>query len=357
MTVAIRLFGATLKLDSELPAFESYVATALAPWLCDRAEVADISTKLRWHDAAAPRGLERAYPDFEDSRRPDRDLALAGTSARWARIDDFSDLTLAIETGEGLEITGDYYFQIGPQRRLEPLRRLRAGADLPRLQSRRFSTLLYYLVYHPLLWRCSRNGGWSLLHAGGVARGSRGLAFVGAPGCGKSTLCVSLLADPGLSMLSDNLLLHDGARIQAVPELMLLDDRSLSMAGAGRDRLASTGERRVFGRDAYRPDTVVSDPVQPVGVCYVERAKTSSLAPMTSEALAARIHAGNTLAKEVRRIVIMNEVLDVVCETRRPDEQAAMQSLAQSCPSYLLQVGGDGKASALAAGLLAKGDS
>ncbi|MFT4570789.1 MAG: hypothetical protein ACI8TX_001345 [Hyphomicrobiaceae bacterium] len=357
MSVNLQLFGFSLRLESELPAFEAYVRTAMKPWLCEPTDAVDVRVGLRWHDSVAPRGVDKAYPGRTAERRPDRDLLISGTSAVWGRIDDFSDLTLEInKPGDVLEITGDYYFQIGSQRRIESLRRLLAGGDLARLQSRRFSTLLYYLVYHPLLWRASRQAGWNVLHAGGVARGGRGLVFVGAPGCGKSTLCVSLLADREVSMLSDNLLLHDGARVLACPELMLLDERSLAMAGPGAKRLVSTGERRVFGRDAYRPDVVVADPVRPAAICYVERGGTSSIEPIDADEVVARIHAGNTLAKEVRRIAIMNEVLDLVAGTRRPNEEGAAAILASGCPAYRLQVGADGAAIAMAASLL-RGES
>ncbi len=357
MSVSFALLGGRLRLESARPAFEDYVRVALEPFVVDDAVPADFEVELRWHDRPVPRGADRAYPGADWQRRPDRDLLLGRQRAWWARIDDFTDLTLEFDSsGQGLKIKGDYYFQIGPQRRLEPLRRALAGSGLARLEARRFSTLLYYLVYHPLLWRASRRDGWHLMHAGGVERSGQALAMIGAPGCGKSTLCVGLLADPCVRMLSDNLLLHDGSRVRAVPELMLLDERSLELAGEGRERLESTGERRVFGRDAYRPDRLALDPLPPRAIVYVERAERSRLEEISSDDASRRLQAGNRLAKEVRRVEIMNEVLDLVMGAVAPDALAAAKSLMDSAPTWRLEVGADGDARGLAAALLGKGN-
>jgi hypothetical protein len=71
---------------------------------------------------------------------------------------------------------------------------------------------------------------------------------------------------------------------------------------------------------------------------HVERASEFQLKPLEPRESAARLRAANTMAKEVRRIGIMNEVLDVVSGARRFDEPAAADCLAESVPSFSLHV-------------------
>jgi hypothetical protein len=353
--IELELFGRRLRLESGREDFLRYVSVALEPFLAESGAASpDIVSRLMWRDQAAPRGSDKAFGQVAWESRPDRDLLLAPGKAWWARIDDFPDLTLTASTSTGcLEIEGFYHFQIGREPYLEPLRRLRQRKNLNTLQGRRFSTLLYYLVYHPLLWDLSRRDGWHTVHGGAVARDGGALVFLGAPGCGKSTLAVSLLANPEVHMLSDNLILHDKGKVRACPELLLLDERSLAFAGAGASRMQPTGERRVFGRDAYRPDRVLMEPVAARALCWVQRGRESRLEETSAAKLVARSRGGSLLAKEVRRSVIMSEVLDLMSGAESPDAARDLAELAAGVPCWLLTVGEDGEGAALAASLLA----
>lgn len=351
----LNLFDRRLRLESERADFLQYVGVALEPWI-DRTPdgKAQITSRLLWRDEVAPRGAAQAFGEVAWDRRPDRDLLLAPGRGWWARIDDFPDLTLSFaSSSDALELEGTYYFQIGRERSLERVRRLRRRAQLPTLQGRRFSTLLYYLVYYPLLWSLSRSEGWHTAHGGAVAKNGRALVFLGAPGCGKSTLAVSLLADPKVTMLSDNLILHDKRQVRACPELLLLDKKSLELAGEGAERMQATGERRVFQRDAYRPDVVAMEPAAAAALCWVQRGRKSALEATDAATLVRRSLGGTLLAKEVRRAVIMGEVLDLTTESVAPDAAAALATLAAATPCWILTVGEDGEGAKLAASLLA----
>lgn len=343
--VAIELHGVRVRIESELPAFLDYVRVALEPYLVDDKGQFEIRSKLEWRDGVPPRksGQEAvAAGGFEPliwTRRPDRDLYIGQAGAQWLRIDDFPDLQMQLAMkGESVEIAGRYFFHVASGGAVESLQRLRHRAQLDELRGRRFSTLLYYLFYHPLLWWLSRGAGWQVLHGGAIATPAGAVVLAGMPGCGKSTLSVAMLADERHRMLSDNLVLHDGRNVMACPELLLLDETSRRLAGAGAARLVATGERRVYARDAYRIADVELAPQPAAALLHVERASDFALRPLDPAESAARLRAANTMAKEVRRIEIMNEVLDVVSGARRYDAASAAERLASAVPSFELHV-------------------
>jgi hypothetical protein len=341
-TACFELHGVRVRMESELPAFTEYARAALEPFLTEDKGRFDIRSSVQWRESPPPRDGEPGGVGFDAipwTRRPDRDLYVGGAGALWLRIDDFTDLQMKLAMrDESVELTGRYFFHLSSGGTVESLQRLRHRSHLDELRGRRFSTLLYYFFYHPLLWWLSRGAGWNVLHGGAVSTRIGAVIFAGMPGCGKSTLTVSMLSDADQKMLSDNLLLHDGENVLAVPELLLLDERSRKLAGAGAKRLVATGEQRVFARDAYRVGDVELAPRKAGVLLHVERASEFLLKPLVPRESAARLRAANTMAKEVRRLSIMNEVLDVVSGARRFDEPGAADKLAAVVPSFLLQV-------------------
>ncbi len=340
--VAIQLHGVRVRIESELPAFADYARAALEPWTVADEGRFDIRSRVEWRDGRPPSKSAKGEGGFDKivwTRRPDRDLLVGIDGAQWLRIDDFPDLQMQLAMkGEALEIGGRYFFHLAAGSGAESLQRLRHRGHLDELRAKRFSTLLYYHFYHPLLWWLSRGAGWQVLHGGAIATPKGAVVLAGMPGCGKSTLTVALLADPRHRMLSDNLVLHDGMNAIACPELLLLDETSRRLAGAGAERLIPTGETRVYARDAYGIADIELSPQPIAALLHVERASEFVLKPLDPYESAARLRAANTMAKEVRRIAIMNEVLDVVSGARRYDEASAPDRLAQSVPSFALQV-------------------
>jgi len=335
------LHGVRVRLDSELAAFTEYARAALEPYLVEDQGRFDIRSRLQWRESPPPPRDAKAggFEGMVWNRRPDRDLYIGEAGAQWLRIDDFTDFQLQLAMKERcVELTGRYFFHLTRGGAVESLQRLRHRAQLDELRGRRFSTLLYYLFYHPLLWWLSRGAGWQVLHAGAVATRIGAVVLVGMPGCGKSTLAVAMLAAPDQRLLSDNLVLHDGERVMACPELLLLDERSRRIAGAGTRRLVATGEKRVFARDAYRIADAELAPQSAGVLLHVERASEFQLKPLVPRESAARLRAANQMAKEVRRIAMMNEVLDMVSGSRRHDEVTAADRLAAKVPSFSLHM-------------------
>jgi hypothetical protein len=340
--VLLQLHGVRLRLTASLPLFVEYVTRTMQPYVVADDGEADIESHLDWIDSHPARSLEAAFAGAQWQRRPDRDLYLDGNRLCWLRIDDFADLHLTAEwSADRMTVGGRYYFQIGRSPKIEWLRRLRHRGNVETLQARRFSTLLYYLVYHPILWRLGRFEGWSVVHGGAVDTPEGAIVLFGMPGCGKSTLSVGMLADPERSMLSDNIVLFNKERVLACPEVLLLDATSLERASAGAGRLVETGERRVYDRDAYRPDRVKMEPCVPLAFFCVERAQTTELLSITPEECARFAVSGNNLAKEVRRIAINCDVYDLIAQTSPPDSASDLKQLLGRAPCYRLSVGKD----------------
>ncbi|MFQ5352064.1 MAG: hypothetical protein ACE5D3_03215 [Candidatus Binatia bacterium] len=340
VSVDVDLHGVCLRVSSDLGLFTDYLGRVLGPLICASIPSPAIHSRLSWVDGPPPNGQSATFGVDEWDQRPDRDLYVAGRKAWWLRIDDLTSLKLAVDaSGECMCLEGRYYFQLGRERGLERLRRWRHRSTMDRQVSRRFSTLAYYLVYYPLLWVLSRSEGWHLLHGAAVADAHGAAVFCGMPGCGKSTLAVAMLADPAFHMLSDNLLLFDRREVLACPEPLLLDDRSRARAGHGADRLRPTGETRVFDRHSYQTDDPVLEPRRPTAVFNVVRARRTELTRLDSRTCIARVLAGNTMAKEVRRSLIMGEVLDVVCERVAPEIRTPLTELLDGVPCFSLSVG------------------
>jgi hypothetical protein len=343
-SAAFEIHGVRLRLESELPAFIDYAKVALEPYIAEDKGRFDIRSFLQWRDGPPPpkgsdAGTAPGFDPIPWTRRPDRDLYIGGDGALWLRIDDFPDLQMKLAMrDESVDLVGRYFFHLSGGGAAESLQRLRHRSQIEALRGRRFSTLLYYFFYHPLIWWLSRGAGWNLLHGGAVTTRIGAVLMAGMPGCGKSTLSVAMLADADQKMLSDNLVLHDGENVLAMPELLLLDERSRKLAGAGAQRLVATGEQRVYARDAYRVAEVELSPQRAAVLLHVERASEFTLKPLAPRESAARLRAANRMAKEVRRVGIMSEVLDLVSGARRFDEAGAADKLAAVVPSFQLHV-------------------
>ncbi len=334
----LRLHGITLQLTADYTPFLEYVNMAMRPFVTSAVDAPQVRSHLEWINGPPSASPSEAFGVERWDRRPDRDLYLVGSNAYWLRIDDFRDFQLAASWTGTLRLTGRYYFHLGGSGTAEALRRLRWAAKLDRLRAGRFSTILYYMVYHPIVWWLSRHRALHVLHGAGVCKDGRAALFGGMPGCGKSTLAVSLLSDPACMMLSDNMVLYDTDQVRACPELLLLDRASLAMVGTAAKRLQPAGDTRVFAREAFRPDVISMEGVTPGAFFAVERGAETRKRPLEATEGARRLLAGNTMAKEVRRLAIMSEVLDLVAELPVPDAKEDLLRLLSKAPTYALTI-------------------
>lgn len=242
MTVRAQTFslhGAGLSLETDHPGFADYAGRFLAGLLPAAEGAPAVEARLHW-----------------DSRPP---AAWDGSGVRrWGRrlgqLDDRLLLT-EVQPAPGLQIAARW---VGGSLELEAYFRPRGalkrlGLRLDWGKDALFSALVYYLVYFPLFHYFEQRRGWRLLHAAAVARPDGDWLLAGLPGSGKTTFALSLLAQPGVQLLSDNLLLSDGQTVYAVPEPVHLSAASLELLPlAVREQLRATGRGFSYQRAELR---------------------------------------------------------------------------------------------------------
>ncbi|MEO0344597.1 MAG: serine kinase [Pseudomonadota bacterium] len=97
---------------------------------------------------------------------------------------------------------------------------------------------LAYPLLGPVMGLLLHLRGHFLLHASAVEFNGRGYGFVGDKGAGKSTLAAALVQDPGVTLLTDDLLVFDDREriLPAFPQLKLASDALESLADLDADR-------------------------------------------------------------------------------------------------------------------------
>jgi hypothetical protein len=177
-----------------------------------------------------------------------------------------------------------------------------------------------------LRWAATRSGG-ALLHTAAIGGDRGAVLLVGAAGAGKSTTAFACLGR-GVHVLGDDYCLveptADGARVHATYLLGTLDDRSLALLPAMRDRVLREGLRgkSLIGLDPMPPG-FAGAPV--LAICQVIQApgERTRLVPV-SRAAALRALAPSTLF----------QIAGVHRETWE-----AMVAVVRSVPAFELRVG------------------
>jgi hypothetical protein len=88
--------------------------------------------------------------------------------------------------------------------------------------------LMYHAVYVPAAWYLGNAHRRFWVHSAAVVRGNRALLVGGLAGIGKSTLCLHLMQEDGFTLLSDDLVFYDDARVYTCyePVRVLADEAS-----------------------------------------------------------------------------------------------------------------------------------
>lgn len=334
--VLAHLAGITATLTGDFAPFMEYARVHMAPLHSPAGATPRIRAHLNWYEGPAPhRGGVR--PPLAGWDRLDRDLYRRGPELAWFRIDDFPDLHLRLKwDGDALAVEGDYYHHLGRTPARDWVRRVLYSHNLPRLQRRRFTTLLYYLVYYPLFWWLEHHGIGHPIHAGGVEMPGGLVVLAGPSGVGKSTLVTGLAAAPGARLLSDTFLLHHGAQIMAVPEPLLLDRWSRGWLGDHARLLQPIPHRYSLDRDGFHwPDSHLSSGGRARVLVFSQRAASHYVKPVTASAAQGRIRAGDLIVNDVRRYWAFASILEVM--DPNPLVLTREQSLAElvtAVPAY-----------------------
>lgn len=239
----ISMHTAACHLESSFAPFMEFAFSYLKGLVDDSVGRPVVKSRLFWN--ASPR---RNWKDsgYRRGRRIFQDSSGAGTARLLlAEILELPGLQIELGWQDNILLVDAYYFPTSRMARTVG----RFNPFLPRV----YVILIYYLVYFPLVYSLYLSRGWHLLHAGGVEYNRSGTVFAGLPGSGKSTFILSLLSQPGIKLLSDNLLLFDSRRVFACPEPLHLSKESIKVVDRRiLERLDDTQRKFSHQRQDYR---------------------------------------------------------------------------------------------------------
>lgn len=340
----VRIQGVRVRFSSGLEPLNAFIRTHFTGWeegTDGRDGQPEIEAQVEWIEGTPPKPASVAVPPGKT--RLDRDIEVGEGEIRWSRIDDFLHLRLLFLLEENcLRLHGQHFFSLSRSPLRNRIKKGWYGRRLPALREKRFSTLLYYMVYYPAFWRLERRGLFPL-HAAAVDLGGVGVVLCGLPGCGKSTLSLALLAVPEARLLSDNIIFFERERVVRCPEPVLLDDGSLGLIGKASSLLQPLGRRHAFDRTWYHvvPDRL-ADHTIPRLFLFVGLGQQSSLRPLSPQEAYQRFAAANRIAQEMRRYLVYRSVLGLLS----PDglqvangEEAVLRALFGQGQCYELTVG------------------
>lgn len=335
--VTVDLAGASAVLDSRYAPFRRYAALHLAPLRREIGAPA-VRATLRWHEGQPP--AERAT-DGELARleRIDRDLYRGEGRLAWFRVDELPGLHLRFAwDGSCLQVEGDYHYRLAGTPARDRVKRLLYRRRVEALRQRRFTTLLYYLLYYPCFWWLERRAGFHPIHAAGVDLGREMVVFAGPSGVGKSTLCAGLAARPGARVLSDTFLLHRGSDVRPVREPLLLDRWSREWIGAGADLLAPIAWRYCLGRDGFHwPPDRLSPGGTASAVFLPHRSSRHFVERVSPERAHATISAADFIVNDLRRYWAFAAVLEMLDPSPLMfAREQNLAALARDVPCYEL---------------------
>lgn len=341
--ISVELAGLRAEISSSFEEFVTYARLHLEPLLAPATPPPVVSATLRWHEGSPPERLA-GDPMLREMERVDRDLYRGDERLAWFRVDDLPGLQLRFAwSGERLRIEGDYYYRLSADRKRDALKRLVNRGRLPALRQRRFTTLLYYLLYYPCFWWLERHERLHPLHAAGVELDGSVVVLAGPSGVGKSTLSAGLASAAGAKLLSDTFLLHRGAVTRPVREPLLLDDWSRSWMGDAARLLQPITWRYCLDRNGFHwPQDRLSDGGPARLLLFPHRAVRRYVRPLSPSQAQGQIDAGNFLVNDLRRYWAFAAALEMLDPSPLGTSRvSSLEALVNHVPSYEIGITSD----------------
>jgi hypothetical protein len=332
--VEIDLAGVSARLTSDDAVFRDYARLHLAPLRRRGEGPTVVDAELRWHDGPPPRQRDA---DLAGLERVDRDLYRGDGRLAWFRIDELPGLQLRCRwNGDHLDVTADYYHSLSPNPRRDRLKRWVYASRVEELRRRRFTTLLYYVLYYPCFWWLERRCDLHPIHAAGVEVDGAVVVLAGPSGVGKSTLSTGLSASPGVRFLSDTFLLQRGTTVRAVPEPLLLDAWSQKWIGPAATLMEPIAWRYCLGRDGFHwPAERASRGGSAQLIVVPHRAPQHYVRPLSASQARGHIDAGNFLVNDLRRYWAFAAAFEMLDPSPLAAARAKeIEALTASVPSY-----------------------
>lgn len=297
-----------------------------------------IHVKVDWKWGKKPK---REDPS-DEAEKVGKTLSQEDGVIHWSRVPGFDGLTMDAGSGKGgaLSLTSTCGYE--PRDAISKMRYMRSGRR-DRKTHRIFFKLLYYTAYYPMIWHLERSRGWGLLHASALELDGHGILLAGHGGVGKSTLALSLMADPSFKFVSDNLVLYDTEHVYSLPEPIRLD------ASSSR----AVREAGFVPADSEVPVTAHKKPTYWVAPeRLAEKAKASKVVilrftprplvrPLSPAETLAQLVAARDLAREIEgyRNVAAFLSMSVADDSDIPMEPASLAGFVKPLEGYILGIG------------------
>lgn len=330
--VCIEMQGVRLCIESQYTDLIDYVRLHLPDHVVEAIDP-HITVAVQWFES----GADESVLTFTDEPQLDRvgKRLLAGPDVLvWTNLLRIKNLTLRMSMHGGDRLRIDARYLYAP-------RAAKVEAE-PNYRYKKFFGLMSWFVFHPLAWYLEHFRGLYLMHASGLDIGGHGVVIGGVGGVGKTTTGVSLLAQEGTRLVSENLVFYDAERIYSCYEPIRLDDQSVDILGDRRSILA---------------DCAIPDGANHKNVYHVRRSAISESVAATAVFVPRFTHRGyvrgleadrcmelliafNELTREVNDYRWFAATLDVAWPVARSLERraAALRGLLERCSRWELGI-------------------
>jgi hypothetical protein len=173
--------------------------------------------------------------------------------------------------------------------------------SMPEYEYKSYFSLMSYLVYYPLIWYLENYRGWTILHASALAGERGGIMIGGLGGVGKTTTCVALMQQPGIELISENLIFTDGEFIYPCYEPIRLDEGSLAMLGENPQGMTGMAfpeglkDKWLF----HLKTAALPQKVKPAALFLPQFSSRRYVTPLAPELAAEKMVAMNRLTREL----------------------------------------------------------
>lgn len=305
----------------------------------------DLRILIDWRWGTSDASAAASAGATEGAERVGRSLFEREGRLLWTHVPGFEGLTLEAGRAGSTTVVRASCGYI-PRDTLARLRYMNP-ARRAKKTNRTLFKLLYYAFYFPLAWHLERTRGWELIHASAVERGGDALILAGHGGAGKSTLSLSLLADPAVRFISDNLVLHDGRSVHALPEPIRLDAASLrAIRAAGYDPAPTDLPRTAHPKPTFRVApgrTAASAALRTI--VLLRFADRPFLRPLSPAGVVAHLRAATDLAREIEAYRAVASFLSMAVAGEgsgaegATETPAGLRALASGARGFVMGIG------------------
>ncbi|MCG8606443.1 hypothetical protein MJD09_15850 [bacterium] len=331
-TVGIQMYGVRLNLACDNAELVEYLDKLVPGHFGPPAASPDLLVTAHWIEEHRERGVT-FFPNTTPLNGLGKRMQMKEDELVWTDTHRDKDLQLRFRRHENKWLFDVAYCYQPSEKKLN---------KYPDFKLKKFFDLLRYLVYFPIAWHLERTRNWSLIHASAVAENGGALLIAGPGGAGKTTTCLALVAQAGMTLVTENLLFTDGERIFPLIEPLRLTEDSLRLLNnelRGLQPIELSGGLR--NKSMYwLPGGPSLRSAKPVAV-FVPQFSPASFVRSLRPALASElIGAVNRLTLELNDYYWYTSALDVLWpQSGNAQRQLdVLRRLTESTPCYTLGI-------------------